>query len=139
MALRDFRGILAPLIQSAEKQDAAEQASLLLFFEGGESLQIVLTWEPKEFFVRFVKKVAPEESFSEEKVSTAKVLGTVMEGPEQAHVVTRAILKLRNVEISRVNVMTFRLSGGDWKVMPSEWQELAESIKLSLSQHGVSR
>lgn len=133
-AIKDFRAILAPALMAAQKENREDQAGLLSFFDGATDLKAVLAWEPKEFFVRFMKKADSQAPLKDKLFSTTtKVLGTILEGSDQAHVVTRVTLKRQKVEIRKVAVVTLKRSGSEWKVMPTEWQELAETIKLSLS------
>jgi len=130
-SLQDFKALFVPVLQAAAKKGGDEQADLLTLFDGAKNLKTVLTWEPKEFFARFAKGYASRAPLKDTFASTTRrVLGMVSEGSTQVHVVVRATRKIEKAEISRVEVVTLKRSGRDWKMLlPSELRVVAETIK----------
>jgi hypothetical protein len=129
-SLQNFKALFVPVLQAAAKKGGGGQADLLTLFEGAKDLKTVLAWEPKEFFVRFMKEYASAPLKVNCPSGTIRVLGMVPEGSAQVHVVVRAIRTIEKTEISRVDVVTLKRSGRGWKMLlPSELRVVAETIK----------
>ena len=130
-SLQDFKALFVHVLQAAAKKGGDEQADLLTLFDGAKDLKTVLAWEPKEFFARFAKGYASRAPLKETFASTTStVLGMVPEGSDQVHVVARATRTIEKAEISRVDVVTLKRSGREWKMLlPSELRLVAETIK----------
>jgi hypothetical protein len=90
-SLKDFKDMFVPVLQAAAKKGDAEQTDLLSMFDGAKDLKTVLAWEPKHFFASFAKGFTSKAPLNVPLVSgTIPVLGMVMEGADQVHVVVRA-------------------------------------------------
>jgi uncharacterized protein (TIGR03066 family) len=130
-SLQDFKALFVPVLQAAAKKGGDEQADLLTLFDGAKDLKTVLAWQPKEFFARFAKGYTSRAPLKETFASTTStVLGMVPEGSDQVHVVVRATRTIEKAKISRVDVVTLKRSGREWKMLlPSELRVVAETIK----------
>jgi uncharacterized protein (TIGR03066 family) len=129
-SLQDFKALFVPVLQAAAKKGGDEQADLLTLFDGAKDLKNVLAWEPKEFFVRFMKGYASAPLKVKWASATIRVLGMIPEGSDQVHMVVRATRTIEKAEISRVDVVTLKRSGREWKMLlPSELRVVAKTIK----------
>jgi hypothetical protein len=131
--LKEFKDLLVPVLKGAEKKGREEQAGLLTLFQGARDLKTVLSWEPREFFLRFLKATASRSPLKANFTgTTAKVLGKVPEGANRVHVVVRVTRTMGKVKLSKVEVVTVKRSGAAWKVtMPEELRGLAQTIKMT--------
>lgn len=131
--LKSFRDALAPLIEGVAKKPAEEQTHVLSLFAGGTDVNTVLAWTPREFFARFLKGVGSLEPLKSALGGVeSQIIGIVREGTDDAHAVVRSRRKLLTRKIEKVDVLSFHKSNEGWKLrLPSEYQALAETIRLS--------
>jgi hypothetical protein len=81
-------------------------------------------------FIRTACKTSRPCSSPSCRLPTIRVLGMVPEGSDQVHVVVRATRTIEKAEINRVDVVTLKRGGREWKMLlPSELRVVAETIK----------
>jgi ketosteroid isomerase-like protein len=134
-SLRDYKNMWLPVLQAAANDPPEQQADLLLLFDRATDLKPVLALQPKELFARSMKGMAsqfPAVKGGPANVD-AKILGTVREGEDLAHVVIRTRIKGQGTDasdVSKVDVVTVKRDGGEWKiVLPDVVRVMAETFK----------
>jgi hypothetical protein len=132
-SLQRFRNAMAPLLEATASKPAEQQAAVLALFDGAKDVRTALKWGPREFFARFMKGVTAQGPLHDTFTATkTKVLGTVLEQPDQAHVVIRATRTAGPAKLEKMDVLTFRNTKEGWKAqVPTELQSLGETLKLS--------
>jgi hypothetical protein len=130
-SLKDFKALFVPVLQAAAKRGGADQTDLLSLFDGAKDLKTIRAWEAKHFFVSFARGYTSRAPLNAPLGSaTIRILGMVPEGADQVHVVVRATQMIAKTEISKVDVVTLKRSGREWKMLlPSELRVVAETMK----------
>jgi hypothetical protein len=111
-ALSEFRGMLRPVIHLPEAGDFRQA----LF--GNLDLESIRDLPDAEFFAGFMGAMFSQTPMIGEVLEGAqmKVIGRIMEG-ETAHVVSRLEMSVEGIDLSKIEVMSFRQEGGDWRAM----------------------
>ena len=111
-ALSEFRGMLRPVIHLPEAGDFRRA----LF--GSLDIETIRDLSDAEFFAGFMGAMFSQTPMIGEVLEGAKmkVIGRIMEG-ETAHVVSRLQMSVDEIDISKIEVMSFRQEGGDWRAM----------------------
>lgn len=121
-ALEKFKGILvevADIMAAADPvADPKKSAGLKMLF-GEEGPQMVKTAEAKEVFVRFMRNLTAAIPRMRQMLasSTYQFIGHVDEGGNQTHVVYRATLETGGAEVTKMEVLTLKRDGEEWRVM----------------------
>jgi hypothetical protein len=127
--LRRFQTRFTPLLQIPDKG-----AELVALFEGGRDVKTVLAWSQDEFFARFklgTLASAPAGHLPQE--TKRQLLGIVREGTSQAHAVVRVERNMVSLATTRMEVVSLRRAGGEWKLaMPEELAGMADMLTLSM-------
>jgi hypothetical protein len=130
-SLRDYKNMWLPVLNDAAKEGRDKQADLLPLFDKATDLKSVMALKSKEFFVSSMKGIASR--FPESKLSPlnfdAKIIGTVREGDDLAYVVVRTRTRIQENEVTKVDVITMKRSGAEWKMMlPDVVRTMAETL-----------
>src|SRR5262249_39690734 len=109
-----------------------KQGDLLPLFDKAADLKSVIALKPREFFASSMKGMASQLR-REGLPSTAgvvKIIGTVREGDDQAYVVVRTRRKFDGAEMTQVEVVAWKRSGTEWKMMlPDSVRIMAETFR----------
>jgi hypothetical protein len=140
-SLGDYRKMWLPVLQAAAKAGPDKQADLLPLFAGAKNLKSVLALKPMELFVCSMKGMASQ--FPAPKAGPLnveeKALGVVREGGDLAHVVVRTRTKHGGREVTKVEVISLKRSGTEWKVLlPDAVREVADTFRRTL-QKGAAK
>jgi hypothetical protein len=131
-SLQEYKDMWLPILQVATRERPEKQADLLSAFDHATDLKTLIALKPKEFFVSSMKGMASQLrglNASPPKVDQ-KIIGTVREGDDQAHVVVRTRGKLDGAEMNRIDVVSLKRSGTQWKLMlPDSVRAMAEMFK----------
>ena len=127
-SLDDYKKMWLPALKAAPDQ----QGQLLPLFDGAKDVQSLIDLKPAEFVTRSMKGIAaqfrPDEHPSPLAADT-KIIGTVREGEDRAHVVVRSRRKFGEAEMVQVEVVSLKRSGTEWKVLlPDSIRILAETF-----------
>jgi hypothetical protein len=138
-SLKAFRDVIVPALKAAARANKADR-ELLGIFGGAKDVETVLAWKPKDFFVKTMSALtrvpATKAMFTSRK---AKVVGTVLEGKELAHVVVRVAVTVDTVEMKYVGVVQLKQHGSKWKLLADDLvTRLATGVKRTCELH-VSR
>jgi hypothetical protein len=137
-ALRAFRNMLMPSLQIVVKKEQEEQEDVLAFFDGAANLKTVMSWEPKQFFVSFLKGRVTKQPPLKDSLTNmeSKILGTVREGKDLAHVVVRLQfmnIKVKGVAATNIGVVSLKRSGKEWRLLlTDDMRGVAEQFKRGL-------
>jgi hypothetical protein len=132
-SLQQFKAMWLPILQRAAKDAPGEQTELLSLFEKGNDLKSLIAMKPKEFFVSAMKGLTSKAAKVNVRAPTgdSKIIGTVREGSELAHLVIRS--RVGNTESTKVEVVTVKRTGLDWRLMlPDAIQAMAEAFQRLL-------
>ncbi len=125
-ALRELRGFLDPLFHMPEH--AAEFRRAFLAVESGEEARQLSDEEVFARLVRFAMTQDPE-MIPSMQTATMDVLGHVMEG-DTAHVVSRVTVSYQSIEVSKMEVSSFRRANGQWRgLLTGDLSALAKAIR----------
>lgn len=121
-ALEKFKDILTKVAEVIIAANAAadpktNQAVQVLF--GAAGPHAVKEADPKELFVGFMGNITKVVPMMREMLagSTYDFIGHVEEGGNLSHVVYRATLKTATAEVTKMEVLTLKRDGEQWKVM----------------------
>jgi hypothetical protein len=134
-SLKDYKSMWLPLMQAAAKEGQDKQADLLRLFDEGADLKSLMALEPKAFFVSSMKGMASQTTVSKPDAakSDEKILGTVREGKDLAHVLIRTHTRYQQIEVNKLDVVTVKRSDTRWKiVLPEGVRVMAETFRHSL-------
>ena len=134
-SLDDYKNMWLPLLRAPSKEGGDKHADLLSLFDKAADLKSVIDLQPKEFFASSMKGMASQ--FREPKAMPlnvdAKIIGTVREGDEAAYVVVRTRTKNQGTEMTKVDVITLKRTGAEWKLMlPDVVRVMADTFKRTL-------
>lgn len=135
-ALREFRGTMGFL---KELPDELAENVYPQFFGEGQTKETVAGMSDLQFFARFLSGVmAQAQEFGDVVLDKMEVLGEVPEGKEVMHVLTRSRAKVGEMEIEGMEVISFRLVEGSWKVLLSgKMKGMAVQLKAALEEAGA--
>ena len=134
-ALERFKAVLSGIAQAitsapAERKPSPKLVSAL-FGDGG--VESVKETPPREAFVRFMSNLTTFlPQIREMSAGTEhEIIGHVDEGGNITHVVFRATLKRGNTELTKMDVLSLKRDGEDWKVLLTDDME---GLILNLGQ-----
>ncbi len=121
-SLQEYKDMWLPILQVATRERPEKQADLLSAFDHATDLKTLIALKPKAFFVSSMKGMASQLRGLNASPPKAdqKILGTVREGADQAHVVVRTRAKLDGAEMNRIEVVSLKRSGTEWKLLLSD-------------------
>src|SRR5262245_42331334 len=134
-SLRDYKSMWLPVLQAAAKGAPAKQADLLALFDKATDLKSVLALKPKEFFVSSMKGMAAQTTMPKPVTAKTdeKILGTVREGNNLAHVLIRTRAKYQQTEVNKVDVVTLKRSDTEWRIiLPEAVRIMAKAFRFGL-------
>ena len=124
-ALKDLRGMLAPVIESLPKEESSAPAIRVLI--GDASPETLKSASDAEFFAAILGGVIGR---SGAELKSQEIIGSVPEGPELRHVVTRNTASAMGMTFTKMEVVSLHRVDGAWKVMLSgEMKGLAEAVR----------
>ena len=132
-ALKEFRAMMAPILALGEGQadgqgEAGSQALSALF--GGLDPGALKTASDAEFFAAFFSGVIGASGV---ELKGQQVLGSVPEGEDVRHVVTRSSAAGMGVEMTKMEVVSMRRTAGGWRAMLSgELKGIAEALRMRM-------
>jgi len=91
---------------------------------------------PEEVYSRLLTTVTASNPGMREAMLgiRAEVLGSVADGPDHAHVVYRMFMTVDGMQVSRMDVLSFRRSGDRWMaLLTGDLRVMAETLTRSLS------
>lgn len=130
-ALRELHELFRPILEAPE---GAEFRRMLL---GVNDVQEAVAASDTLVFVSLMRLTVSQESGLGDALrsATARVLGTVPEGPDTAHVVARMVLSIQGVSASVMEVTSFRRWGTTWRgLLKGELSAMAAALRRSLEQ-----
>jgi hypothetical protein len=132
-SLQDYKRLWQPALRAAARKGPEEQANVLHFFDRAADLESVTALKPKAFFVSSMKGMAAQlrrERIPNTQFGDGKIIGTVREGEDQAHVVVRMRRNVGKAEMTQVEVVTLKRSDKEWKLLlPDSVRIMAESFR----------
>ena len=132
-ALRDFREMMSFLI---EIPDEESQEILAQFFGPGTTKVSLKTMPDDLFFSSFLKAtMSLAAQFGQFDFKKIDVLGSVPEGANLRHVVTRTITEMGEMSLETMSVISFKKTNEGWKIlMQGKFKGMANQMKSSFSQ-----
>jgi hypothetical protein len=126
-ALSDFRDMLQPVIELPE----AGEFRRALF--GSPNRDAIDALPNAEFFERFIGAMFSQTPAIGDMLDDAdmQVIGRVMEG-ETAHVVSRLDMSIEGVDVSKMEVMSFKREKDEWRaLLTGEVSSVAAALRNS--------
>lgn len=135
-ALRDFKEVLVPALEAAAA--APDEGALVLRFFGNiKDAKKLLALPPDKFFAQFMQGVSTQiPQFRKALTGTEfKVIGTVYEMDGMAHVLYRASVKVDEIDVSQVDVISLKRDGQSWgMLMKAEFKAMAQQLRRILKK-----
>jgi hypothetical protein len=121
-ALEKFKGILtevAEIIVAADPNADPKRMVAVKMLFGEEGPESVKTTDAKDVFVRFMRNLTAGIPRMREMLANVvyEFVGHVDEGGNQTHVVYRARLKTGGAEVTKMETLTLKRDGEEWRVM----------------------
>ena len=121
-ALEKFKGILvqvAAVVTSADAGADPKKNTAIKVLFGDEKPEAAKDVPAKALFVRFMGNLTAAIPLMRQMLanSTYDFIGHVDEGANQAHVVYRATLATGGATVTKMEVLTLKRDGDEWKVM----------------------
>jgi hypothetical protein len=130
-SLDDYKKMWLPALTAAKKAPD-QQGALLPLFDGAKDVQSLIDLKPEEFVVRSMKGIAAQFRQADNPgplAAESKIIGTVREGEDRAHVVVRTRRKFGEAEMAQVEVVSLKRSGTEWKMLlPDSVRIMAETF-----------
>ncbi|MGH7615335.1 MAG: hypothetical protein ACREMW_14995 [Gemmatimonadales bacterium] len=130
-ALRELHELFRPILEAPEGADFRRTVL------GVDDAQAAAAVSDTLVFVSLMRVVVSQESGLGDvlRTATARVLGTVHEGPDTAHVVARMSLSFQGATTSIMEVSSFRRWGNTWRgILKGELTAMAAALRRSLEQ-----
>lgn len=134
-SLQDYKSMWLPVLKASTREAPAKQAELLALFDKATDLNSVLALKPKELFVSSMKGMAAQTTIPKQVTAKIdeKILGTVREGKDLAHVLIRTRAMYQQTEVNKVDVVTLKRNGTEWRIMlPEAVRVMAETFRSGL-------
>ncbi len=132
-SLKEYKDMWLPVLKVATRERPDKQADLLAAFDKATDLKAVIALKPREFFISSMKGMAsqlPQLNAGRPADVQKKILGTVHEGSDMAHVLVRSRTKLDESDVTRVEVVTLKRTGAGWKLLlPDVVRVMAETYR----------
>ncbi len=133
--MKQVRTMLLPAFETAMAEGKSQVPAEI--FGPEATLGTVKTMQPYLFFANMLGYGHVKTSERYDSMETL-VLGTVPEGDDLAHVLTRRVIRSRGRESSSLQLLTLAPDGaGNWQLyMPDEVNGWMRSIRASLGRRG---
>lgn len=131
-SLREYKDMWLPVLRAATRERPEKQADLLSAFDQATDLKTLMALRPKDFFVPSMKGMASQipSLAANPPDADGKIIGTVHEGDDRAYVVVRTRLKGAHGEQTKVEVVSLKRSGAEWKLLlPDVVRIMAETFR----------
>lgn len=126
--LKTFRKTME-FYKSLPEQDQVQFINRI--FGQGSTAKSVSKYTDAEFFTVFYKKIMQQASVDFDDM---EILGTVKEGENIEHLVTRNTINIAEVETQSMEVMTLRKSGDRWYIqMSGKVKGLPKQLKMAFA------
>lgn len=141
-ALKRFRELLAPVfdVASGAGKEKAGQAQgsestgafmLWVLFAPATSVEEIKALSDREVFARIM---ANTMSLASAELEGQQVIGSVPEGTEMVHVVTRNVAKVETLSMTKVEAITLRRTALGWRLaLTGDLEGLAETLQASIA------
>lgn len=136
-ALKDFRGLLAPLVALAAKEapeaGAGPDPRLALLFAGMDAKQLAGASDA-DFFAAYMGGMV---NMAQADVGKTEILGSVAEGEDRRHVVVRSTASAMGIAITKMQVVSLRHRAEGWRIeLSGDVRGMAEAMNRQLSGEG---
>lgn len=142
-ALKRFRELLLPVLDAVgvsgkdppagKKQDSASASALMLWvlFAPATSVEEIKALSDREVFARIM---ANTMSLASAKLEGQDVIGSVAEGSDMVHVVTRNVAKVETMTMTKVEAITLHRTPQGWRLaLTGDLEGLAETLQASIA------
>ena len=141
-ALKRFRELLAPVLDVAggvgagragRVQGTESTGALMLWvlFAPATSIEEIRALSDREVFARIM---ANTMSLASAELESQQVIGSVAEGTEMVHVVTRNVGKVETLSMTKVEAITLRRTELGWRLaLTGDLEGLAETLQASIA------
>ncbi|MBX3710854.1 MAG: hypothetical protein KF800_02685 [Lysobacter sp.] len=134
-ALARFRAMLEPLFSAAsapagEGQENRDAMMLMLLFAPAKSVEEVRALSDRALFARLMRGTM---SLAGAELDEQAILGSVAEGKDRVHVVTRNTARMDRATVSRVEAVTLQRTAQGWRLaLTGEIEGLAETLQATV-------
>ena len=142
-ALKRFRELLLPVLDAVgvsgkeppagKKQDSASAGALMLWvlFAPATSVEEIKALSDREVFARIM---ANTMSLASAKLEGQQVIGSVAEGADMVHVVTRHVARVESASMTKVEAITLHRTAQGWRLaLTGDLEGLAETLQASIA------
>ncbi|MBN8212038.1 MAG: hypothetical protein J0M09_03895 [Xanthomonadales bacterium] len=145
-ALKRFRELLLPVLdvvgvagkdradqEQDNEQDKASAGALMLWvlFAPATSVEEIKALSDREVFARIM---ANTMSLASAKLEGQDVIGSVAEGSDMVHVVTRNVAKVEAMTMTKVEAITLHRTPHGWRLaLTGDLEGLAETLQASIA------
>jgi hypothetical protein len=122
-ALKQFREAIAPIMNGA-----AGGAMAGMFFGEGKTAADIATMTDAAFFADFIRTVSATAGAG---LKGQDILGSVSEGPDRQHLVTRASAEAMGIRVTKMEVVTLNRTPQGWRLaLSGELEGMAQALRL---------
>lgn len=126
-ALKDFRAMLAPVLDAVPNGQGGSMIAMLFDAESADSLKRA---SDAEYFASFI---AGTMRMSGSELESNEIIGSVAEGDDLRHVVTRSTASAQGVRITNMEVISLRKTPQGWRVLlKGDMTGMVETLKSRL-------
>jgi hypothetical protein len=138
-ALKRFRELLLPVLDAAGKDQANKgqgtepDGALMLWvlFAPAKSVVEIKALSDREVFARIMANTV---SLASAKLEGQQVIGSVAEGADMVHVVTRNVAKVDTMIMTKVEAITLHRTAQGWRLaLTGDLEGLAEALQASMA------
>jgi hypothetical protein len=132
-ALEKFRSLLIPLAEASAGEEGED--NLLSLFKGVSDVAALKKLSPAAFFTAFFNGLTEMSPGLKDALASGNmtVIGSVPEG-DTLHVVCRTSVKVEELSIAKMEVMSLKRHEGNWRVLLSgEMEGLAQALSKSVA------
>ena len=132
-ALKRFRSMIEPLVRRAAADTPQQQARVLELFKDAGSIDAVLKLSDARFMQRFLEAAMGDDIRVAMRTMEVMVIGTLFESKDLGHVTYRMTMKMDDIEISSVAVLTCRRESQGWALeLTREISNLGAQVREQL-------
>ncbi len=144
-ALKRVRELLMPVLDAVDAagkgkgQAGAGQAAvdpngvlmLWVLFAPAKSIEEIRALSDREVFARIMSNTM---SLASARLEGQQVIGSVAEGADMVHVVTRNVAKVETMSMTKVEAITLRRTDQGWRLaLTGDLEGLAETLQASIA------
>ena len=137
-SLQEYKDMWLPILRVATRERPEKQADMLSAFDKATDLKAVMALKPKEFLASSMKGMASQIPGLRANSTDVeeKIIGTLHDGNDRAYVVVRTRRKTDRDDLSRVEVISLKRSGNEWKLMlPDVVRIMADTFKRRRAEY----